>query len=285
MQGIRDVIHPDSIIFVMDGAIGQAAYAQAKAFKDAVDVGSVVITKLDGHANGGGALSAVAATKSPIIFIGTGEKMNQIQEFHAESFVLRLLGYRDPKGFIRMATEFANQDEYKKWLQHIQNGKMTIRDWKEQLTNLQKMGQLSSIMQMMGLKGDFFKEENIDRKFKSYMVILDSMANRELDGSVQDVLKQPTRLERIARGSGRSVREVNELFEQIKMFQQCIDKLPPHIRKQLTNPNNQIPDEQALAKLQQMMGSGGQMNQKQLQQLLKQMGAVKYAQKVVKKKR
>merc|ERR1712187_736126 len=92
MQQVQEATNPDDVVFVMDSHIGQACYDQAKAFADAVTVGSVIITKLDGHAKGGGALSAIAATNSPIVFVGTGEHFDEYQTFEAQSFVSRLLG-------------------------------------------------------------------------------------------------------------------------------------------------------------------------------------------------
>ena len=100
MIQIENKIAPDTSIFVMDGSIGQACYAQAKAFHDQIKVGSVIVTKLDGHAKGGGALSAVAATKSPIVFIGTGEHFEDFEEFKAKGFIRRLLGLGDIEGLI-----------------------------------------------------------------------------------------------------------------------------------------------------------------------------------------
>ena len=96
------MVQPDDIVFTMDSSIGQAARDQAQAFKSAVAVGSVIITKLDGHAKGGGALSAVAATQSPIIFIGTGEHIDDFETFNAKSFVSRLLGMGDISGLLTM---------------------------------------------------------------------------------------------------------------------------------------------------------------------------------------
>merc|ERR1719411_1130279 len=95
MTAIHGAIDPDETIFVMDSTIGKAAYDQAKAFHDAVEVGSVILTKLDGHAKGGGALSAVAATQSPIIFIGTGEHIDDLEQFRTKAFVQKLLGMGD----------------------------------------------------------------------------------------------------------------------------------------------------------------------------------------------
>lgn len=100
MLAVANAVNPDNIIFVMDATIGQACEAQAKAFKDKVDIGSVIITKLDGHAKGGGALSAVAATQSPIIFIGTGEHIDDLEPFKTKPFVSKLLGMGDIEGLI-----------------------------------------------------------------------------------------------------------------------------------------------------------------------------------------
>jgi len=97
---VEKVCNPDTAIFVMDGSIGQACYGQAKAFKDSVKVGSVIVTKLDGHAKGGGALSAVAATESPIVFLGTGEHFEDLETFKANGFVRRLLGMGDISGLL-----------------------------------------------------------------------------------------------------------------------------------------------------------------------------------------
>ena len=102
MQEVARVVEPDDVVFVMDSSIGQAAKDQAKAFRDAVKVGSVIITKLDGHAKGGGALSAVAATKSPIIFVGTGEHIDDFELFNTKSFVSRLLGMGDISGLLNL---------------------------------------------------------------------------------------------------------------------------------------------------------------------------------------
>ena len=105
IKEVQAAIKPDTGIFVMDGSIGQACFGQAKAFKDAVKVGSVIITKLDGHAKGGGSLSAVAATQSPIVFLGTGEHFEEFEAFDAASFVKRLLGLGDMAGLMRTVNE------------------------------------------------------------------------------------------------------------------------------------------------------------------------------------
>jgi len=110
MQQVQAVINPDTGVFVMDGSIGQACFAQAKAFKEAVKVGQVIVTKLDGHAKGGGSLSAVAATDSPIAFIGTGEHFEDFEPFVASSFIKRLLGLGDMEGLLKTMNEAVSQD-------------------------------------------------------------------------------------------------------------------------------------------------------------------------------
>ena len=126
MLQIQNVISPDNVVFVMDASIGQACEAQARAFTNQVDVGAVIITKLDSHAKGGGALSAVAATKSPIIFIGTGEHIDEMEAFKTESFISKLLGMGDIKGLMENIKEMNIDDP--KMIDGIMKGKFTIRD-------------------------------------------------------------------------------------------------------------------------------------------------------------
>merc|ERR1719509_536982 len=105
MLAVSNAVEPDNTVFVMDASIGQACEAQARAFKEKVDIGSVIITKLDGHAKGGGALSAVAATKSPIIFIGTGEHIDDLEQFRTKAFVQKLLGMGDLETLVEKVEE------------------------------------------------------------------------------------------------------------------------------------------------------------------------------------
>ena len=132
MQQVALVVNPDTGIFVMDGSIGQACYDQAMAFNKAIKVGSVIITKLDGHAKGGGALSAVAATQSPVIFIGTGEHFEDFEPFEASSFIKRLLGLGDLTGLMKSVKEAISEDKQKKMVENIQKGQFTMRDMRDQ---------------------------------------------------------------------------------------------------------------------------------------------------------
>lgn len=132
MKQVHKAINPDEVVFVMDSSIGQSCFDQAKAFKDAVGVGSVIITKLDGHAKGGGAISAIAATGAPISFIGTGELYENIEKFDSQSFVSRLLGRGDLKGLIMTVTEVVDKEKTKAMVENVMQGKFTFKDMKEQ---------------------------------------------------------------------------------------------------------------------------------------------------------
>jgi len=247
----------------MDASIGQAALDQAQAFGSQVDVGAVIITKMDGHAKGGGALSAVAATKSPIIFIGTGEGMSDLQEFEVESFVSRLLGMGDMKGMINMIKEAVPMDKQPEMAKRLQEGKFSLRDMYEQFQSMQKMGPLSQMLEMLPDTGfnHLLKGAGGDagqNKLKSYMVIMDSMTDEELD--VPKVLS-PSRIARIARGSGTSSKEVNELLTQFKQFEKVVGKMKGFkpgrgMQQNMQQLQNMVPPHL----LKQMGGAGGLSN-------------------------
>jgi len=116
----------------MDSSIGKSCYDQAKAFRDSIGVGSVIITKLDGHAKGGGALSSIAATGAPISFIGTGELFDNFEKFNAQSFISRLLGRGDLKGLITTVTEAVDKEKTKEMVENVMQGKFTLKDMREQ---------------------------------------------------------------------------------------------------------------------------------------------------------
>jgi len=266
MQQVAEAVKPDNIVFVMDGSIGQAAYDQASAFKQKVAVGSVIITKLDGHAKGGGALSAVSATNSPIVFYGTGEHMDDLEVFDPKSFVSRLLGLGDVKGIVKAFQDAIPMDKAPELAQRLSEGKFSLRDMQEQLQNIMKMGPINKVMEMMpGMNNllPHFKGDEGNKKLKIMINILDSMTDDELDNDKP--LKDGSRIARIARGSGRSIKEVNELLEQHKLMSKMVDKMKALTKSRGNN----------LSKLQQMvpphlmkqMGGMGGLNN-----LMKQMG-------------
>nr|WCZ58702.1 signal recognition particle 54 kDa protein [Seculamonas ecuadoriensis] len=229
MEQVSAAVRPDEHVFVMDSSIGQAAFDQAAAFKSRVNVGSVVITKLDGHAKGGGALSAVAATQSPVVFIGTGEHLEDLEPFNTKSFVSRLLGMGDVEGLVNTLQEETDLESQAEFMQRVTQGVFTLRDMQEQLRNILKMGSISKMMSMMpGLPPDLLpkgQEKEGLKRLKRFTSIMDSMTIKELD--CEDITKvmNDSRISRIARGSGSSIREVNDLLAQFKVFQKSISKM------------------------------------------------------------
>mmetsp|Transcript_816 Transcript_816/g.2777 ORF Transcript_816/g.2777 Transcript_816/m.2777 type:complete len:518 (-) Transcript_816:30-1583(-) len=225
MQQVEEAVKPHDIVFIMDSHIGQACYEQAKAFRECVSIGSVIVTKLDGHAKGGGALSAVAATNSPIVFLGTGEHFDEFQTFEAQSFVSRLLGMGDLKGLFQTITEAMPLDKQPELLSKISKGKFSLRDLYEQFQNLQKMGPMGQIMQMIPgmsqLLPNGAEKEGVKR-IKRFMVMMDSLTDDELDCVVQ---MNDSRRTRVAKGSGSSHAEVTQLLDEYKRMEKMVGKM------------------------------------------------------------
>ena len=230
MLAISTTVQPNLIIYVMDASIGQACENQARAFKSKVDVGAVIVTKLDGHARGGGALSAVAATQSPIIFIGTGEHIDDFEQFKVKPFVSKLLGMGDIEGLIDKVNEL-KLDDNEELIEKLKHGEFTLRDMYEQFTNIMKMGPFNQILNMIpGFGADLMKgasEAESMSRLKRLMTIMDSMSDSELDSREGAKLftKQPTRIARVARGSGVTQREVQELLTQYTKFAAVVKKM------------------------------------------------------------
>ncbi|PNF23601.1 Signal recognition particle 54 kDa protein [Cryptotermes secundus] len=230
MLQVSNAIRPDNIIFVMDATIGQACEAQARAFKEKVDVGSVIVTKLDGHAKGGGALSAVAATQSPIIFIGTGEHIDDFEPFKTKPFVSKLLGMGDIEGLIDKVNEL-KLDDNEELIEKIKHGQFTLRDMYEQFQNIMKMGPFSQIMGMIpGFSQDFLSkgsEQESMARLKRLMTIMDSMNDGELDSrdGAKLFTKQSGRIVRVAQGAGVTEKEVKDLISQYTKFAGVVKKM------------------------------------------------------------
>ncbi|XP_022659708.1 signal recognition particle 54 kDa protein-like [Varroa jacobsoni] len=230
MLEVSNAVSPDNVIFVMDASIGQACELQARAFKEKVDVASVIITKLDGHAKGGGALSAVAATRSPVIFIGTGEHIDDFEPFRVKPFIQKLLGLGDIEGLIDKVNEL-KLDENHELIEKLKHGEFTLRDMYEQFQNIMKMGPFNQIMGMIpGFSADFMSKGNEQEsmaRLKRLMTMMDSMTDEELDDREGAKLfaRQQTRITRVARGSGCSTFEVHELLNQYTKFAAMVKKM------------------------------------------------------------
>ena len=219
MVQIQQAVKPDQTIMVLDATIGQQAEAQSKAFKETADYGAIIITKTDGNASGGGAISAVAATHTPIVFIGTGEHMLDLERFAPQAFVSKLLGMGDMAGLVEHVQSL--KLDQKDTMKHIQEGIFTVRDLRDQLQNIMKMGPLSKMAGMipgLGAMMNGMDDEEGSMKMKRMIYICDSMTNKELDSDGKLFIEQPSRMTRVARGSGTSVREVEDLLSQQRMM-------------------------------------------------------------------
>lgn len=219
MVEIQGAVSPHQTVMVLDASIGQAAEQQSRAFKATADFGAIIITKTDGAAAGGGAISAVAATGTPIVFIGTGEHLLDLERFNPESFVSKLLGMGDMQGLVEHVQSL--KLDQKETMKNITEGKFSVRDLRDQLQNIMKMGPLSKMAGMIpGLSqmtGSMDDEEG-SQKLKRMIYICDSMTVKELDSDGKVFVEQPTRMVRVARGSGTSVREVEDLLTQQRMM-------------------------------------------------------------------
>jgi len=219
MVDIQAAVRPQQTVMVLDASIGQAAEQQSRAFKETADFGAIIITKMDGAAAGGGAISAVAATHTPIVFVGTGEHLLDLERFDPRAFVSKLLGMGDMQGLVEHVQSL--KLDQKETMKNIQEGRFSVRDLRDQLQNIMKMGPLSKmagmipgLSQMMGSMDD----EEGSQKLKRMIYICDSMTRKELDSDGKIFIEQPARMTRVARGSGTSVREVEELLTQQRMM-------------------------------------------------------------------
>ncbi|MFQ5920456.1 MAG: signal recognition particle receptor subunit alpha [Nitrososphaerales archaeon] len=215
MTSIHTAVNPDLVLLVIDGTIGQQCYNQASAFHTAVQVGGILVTKLDGAAKGGGALSAAAATGARIMFIGTGERIDDLEQFTPTRFVGRLLGMGDIKALLDMAKELESEADEAK-LKRIASGKMTIDDFYYQLEQVGKMGSLRNVFEHVpGLSGAV-KDEDLDVmevKMTKWRYIIQSMTKQE---RANPDIFNASRTKRVARGAGMMERDVKELLTQYK---------------------------------------------------------------------
>ncbi|HDM67336.1 MAG TPA: signal recognition particle protein [Thermoplasmatales archaeon] len=223
MKGIFHATKPDEKLLVIDAAVGQQAGSQAKAFHEAVGITGIILTKLDGTAKGGGALSAAAEVGAPIIFIGTGEHPSDFERFEPKRFISRLLGMGDIQTLLEKAEESLKGKDAEKTARKILTGKFTLKDMYEQMEMLSGMGPLSKIAEMLpiGLSGRLKQVDmnSTQERLKKFRVIMDSMTEEELENP--DIIKA-SRVKRIARGAGVENRDVKELLRYYNMTKKMI---------------------------------------------------------------
>jgi signal recognition particle subunit SRP54 len=224
MKQIWNAVKPDQVMMVIDGTIGQQAGVQAKAFHEATPLGSITVAKLDGSARGGGALSAVAAVGAPIIFLGTGEKIEDLELFDPVRFVGRLLGMGDLQGLLEKVREAEIVVSQKK-ARDLLSGRMTLEDLLGQMESVRKLGPLSKILKMIPGLSFELPEEAVqlgEEKFKAWKAIIQSMTPEE---RANPKILSSSRIRRVARGSGTSERDVRELIRQFETFRKLAKSL------------------------------------------------------------
>jgi signal recognition particle subunit SRP54 len=222
MKDLEKNIKPDEVIMVIDGTIGQQALIQAKTFHEATPIGAIIVTKLDGSSRGGGALSAVAATGAPIKFIGTGEKIEDIEPFIPSRFVGRLLGMGDLETLLEKVHDAEIKVPEKK-AKEILSGKFTLTDMYEQFQAVKKMGPFSKVLKMLpGMSSSNVPQEMLDTaegRLDKWGVIIQSMTPQERENPK---LLNSSRAKRVARGSGTTEKEVKELLKQYVMMRKML---------------------------------------------------------------
>ena len=252
MKEMEAIIKPDEVIFVLDANIGQTAFEQAKAFSSAVDIGSIIITKLDSGTKGGGAISAVAATNCPIAFYGSGEEMDQLEIFDSRSFISRILGYGDPAALMKKMEEV----DVKPWMQCIMEGRYGFREMYGQYEMILGMGNFTSLLDMMGMKQflpQSFSGDDVTKQMKKTLVVIDSMSDSEMDDP--SLFKNEKRIKRIQRGTGMPYEFIKNIILEQKRWSQMIKRM----------------DKKMLSMMMNAQQNPSAMNEKALQQQMNKM--------------
>lgn len=223
---IRDATAPDEILFVVDAMTGQDAVNTAKAFNERLDYTGVVLTKLDGDTRGGAALSIRTVVDKPIKFIGTGEKMEAIDPFHPARMADRILGMGDVVSLVERAQEQYDEKEARRLEERIRKNKFDFTDFYNQIQQIKKMGNLKDLASMLPGVGKALKDVDIDdNAFKGIEAIIQSMTPKERQNPA---ILNTSRRQRIARGSGTTIQEVNRLIKQFDQTRKMM--------KMVTNP-------------------------------------------------
>ena len=219
LKAVKAAVKPNEILLVVDAMTGQDAVNAAKAFDDALGIDGVLLTKLDGDARGGAALSIRAVTGKPIKFVGTGEKLDMIEPFHPDRMAGRILGMGDMLTFIEKAEQQYDEKQAKKLEEKLRKNRLTLSDYLDQMEQLQNMGDLSQIAGMLpGNLGKSFDPDQIDEKQMAHnKAIILSMTPLERENPQ---ILNASRKKRIAAGCGLEVVDVNRLLKSFEMLQQ-----------------------------------------------------------------
>ena len=227
IKSIAKEIKPDYTILVIPADIGQAAKTQASEFQKALNIDGVIITRMDGTAKAGGALTACAETNAPVFFIGVGEKIHEIETFNPKSFISRLLGMGDLNALLEKVRLATSEKQQKRIEERLKEGKFTLRDLASQLESMHKMGSIDKLISMLpGIGGAINKipKEQLkkqEEKMKHWKYAISSMTEEEIENP-EILEKQTSRISRIAKGSGTTTSEIRELLKQYKMLKEMM---------------------------------------------------------------
>ena len=245
LRAIKAAVNPTEILLVVDAMIGQDAVNAAKAFDDALDIDGVLLTKLDGDARGGAALSIKAVTGKPIKFVGVGEKLDQIEVFHPDRMASRILGMGDVLSLIEKAEQTFDQQKALELQEKLRKNRFTLTDFYDQMKQLKNMGSLTEIAGMLpGVKPGDLEGATMDEKLLQRMeAIILSMTPAERE---DPKLLNSSRKKRIAAGSGTQVVDINRLLKQFEMLQAMTKqfaggKMPKSMRRMMGKKGRGIP--------------------------------------------
>ena len=229
IERIKNAVHPQETLFVVDSMTGQDAVNTAKAFNDRIDFDGVVLTKLDGDTRGGAALSIRAVVSKPIKYVGTGEKMEDIQEFNPEGMANRILGMGDIVELAKRAQEVYDLKEAERLQEKLKKNKFDFDDFLRQIQQIKKMGDIKDLAAMIPGVGKAIKDIDIDNNaFKGIEAIINSMTPYERQNP--EIIKG-SRRQRIAKGSGTTLPEVNRLLKQFGETRKMM-----HLATNMKNP-------------------------------------------------
>ncbi len=221
LSEINRLLNPDYTILVIDAYMGQKAYDHSKHLSDRVRIDGIIITKMDGTGKGGGAISAAYASGGKVIFLGMGEKLDDLEEYNPKSFVARLLGLGDLEGLLKRVERLARQEDEAELLKRLSKGRITLIDVINQLEQIESMGGLYKVLSYLPGIGDKVKREEIEemeKKLKKWRVAVDSMT---LEEKLDPTLIKGSRLIRISRGSGVDERTIKELVKQYNLMRKA----------------------------------------------------------------
>jgi signal recognition particle subunit SRP54 len=218
---LKDQIRPDEILLVADAALGQEAVNVAKHFNEAVPLSGIVLTKVDGDARGGAALSMRYVTQVPIQFMGTGEKIEDFSAFHPDRIASRILGMGDIVSLVEKAQENIDEEESARMAEKLKKADFNFEDFLNQFQQIKKMGSLSSIMSMLPGTGNLNVGDKEEGQFKKMEAIIQSMTKEE---RIKPNIISGSRRLRIASGSGTQVKDVNQLIKQFTMMRKMMKK-------------------------------------------------------------